>query len=238
MPAVDHPLLAHFLDDPARPANTLRYHELQGFLFAVVSAPEVISPAEWLPRIFGEAEAGYATRDQAQAIVDQIMALYNTINDAVRDPPAVLPPDCPLRDDVLANFPDTAPMAQWSRGFLQGHQWLDALWEETVPQAVDEEFGSVVLTLIFFSSRKIAEAFHAEATTGGQSFAKTAAGIHRVLPAAVSQYARLGRSVAAERAADVVEDVDPARRAKVSRNESCPCGSGKTYKKCCGATVH
>ena len=67
-------------------------------------------------------------------ILGQIMTLYNTINGAVRDPPAVLPPDCPLWGDVLANLTDTAQIAQWSRGFLRGHLWLDALWEETVPQ--------------------------------------------------------------------------------------------------------
>ena len=30
-------------------------------------------------------------------------------------------------------------------------------------------------------------------------------------------------------------DRAPVRAAKVGRNDSCPCGSGKKYKKCCGA---
>ena len=32
----------------------------------------------------------------------------------------------------------------------------------------------------------------------------------------------------------------PNARFKVGRNEECPCGSGKKFKKCCGAppTVH
>ena len=77
MPAVNHPRLARFLADPARPANTLRYHELQGFLFAVASAPEVIPPSEWLPRIFGEAEAGEATLDHA--MLGQILACASRI---------------------------------------------------------------------------------------------------------------------------------------------------------------
>jgi hypothetical protein len=29
-------------------------------------------------------------------------------------------------------------------------------------------------------------------------------------------------------------DAKPARRRKIGRNESCPCGSGRKYKKCCG----
>ncbi len=28
---------------------------------------------------------------------------------------------------------------------------------------------------------------------------------------------------------------EPAKSDKVSRNDPCPCGSGKKYKKCCGA---
>ena len=171
-------------------------------------------------------------------ILGQIMALYNTINAAVLDPPTLLPKDCPLRDAVLANFEDDAPMAQWSRGFLRGHQWLEALWEETVPQELDDELGSILMTLSFFSSREIAEAFHGEAATGGQPFEMTAATIHRVLPTAVAQYAHMGRSIATVRAAPDAEAAEPARRARVGRNDLCPCGSGAKYKKCCGATVH
>ena len=48
--------LRAFLEQPARPAGTLTYHELQGFLFAVVSAPELVRPSEWLPLIFNEQE--------------------------------------------------------------------------------------------------------------------------------------------------------------------------------------
>ena len=44
------------------------------------------------------------------------MALYNTINAAVLDPPTLLPEDCPLRDDVLANFEDEAPIEQLCGG--------------------------------------------------------------------------------------------------------------------------
>ena len=83
------------------------------------------------------------------------------------------------------------------------------------------------MTLSFFSSREIAEAFHGEAAT-----------IHRVLPTAVAQYAHMGRSIATVRAAPDAEAAEPARRARVGRHDPCPCGSGAKYKTCCGATVH
>ncbi len=117
-PAPDPSTLRAFLEHPARPAGALSYHELQGFLFTVVSAPELVRPSEWLPIIFGEEEAVFASPDETKRILGQIMALYNTINAAVLDPPTLLPADCPLRDDVLANF--DAPIAGWARGFLRG----------------------------------------------------------------------------------------------------------------------
>lgn len=30
----------------------------------------------------------------------------------------------------------------------------------------------------------------------------------------------------------------PAKARKVKRNDPCPCGSGKKYKKCCGSPTH
>ena len=82
-PASDPSALRVFLEHPSRPAGTLTYHELQGFLFTIVSAPEAIPLSEWMPIIFAEGEAGYSNLDEAKRILGQIMALYNTTNAAV-----------------------------------------------------------------------------------------------------------------------------------------------------------
>ena len=230
--------LQAFLDHPSRPEGTFRYHELQGFLFTVVSAPDLVPPSDWLPIVFGDEKAAYASLDQANEILGEIMALYNTTNAAVLDPPTVLPADCPLHKDALANFADDAPIAQWSRGFLRGHQWLEQLWEETVPEDLTEELEATFMALSFFSSREMAEGFHAETSTSDQSFEVMADAIHQTVPRAVARYAHMGRSIAevlAERDADAPELTHDA---KVGRNDPCPCGSGRKYKKCCGATVH
>ena len=236
-PSSDPGALQAFLDHPSRPAGTFCYHELQGFLFTVVSAPELVPPSDWLPIIFAEEDAGYASLDEAQEILGHIMALYNTTNAAVLDPPTLLPGDCPLHDDVLANFEDDAPMAQWSRGFLLGHEWLEELWED-LPEEVAEELDAVLMALGFFSSREMAEDFHAETSTSEQSFEAMADAIHRVVPSAVTQYAHMGRSIATVLAGRDTDAPELAHDAKVGRNDPCPCGSGKKYKKCCGATVH
>ena len=238
LPASDPGALRAFLEHPSRPAGTLTYHELQGFLFTVVSAPELIQPSEWLPIIVAGEDVDYASVEQAEAVIGQIMALYNTINAAVLDPPTLLPADCPLRDDVLANFEDDAPIAQWSRGFLHGHQWLEELWEETVPEELDDELGSILMALSFFSSREMAEGFHVEASTDDQSFEAMAEAIHKVVPKAVAQYAYMGRAISTGLAEPDWDEPEQTPHAKIARNEPCPCGSGKKYKNCCEVTAH
>ena len=238
LPASDPGALRAFLEHPSRPAGTLSYHELQGFLFTVVSAPELISASEWLPIIFAGEDVDYASAEQAEAILGQIMTLSNTINAAVRDPPTLLPADCPLRDDVLANFEDDAPIAHWSRGFLRGHQWLEELWEEDVPKELQEELDATLMALSFFSSREMAEGFHVEDTSGDQSFEAMADAIHRVVPKAVAQYAYMGRAISTVLAEPDWEEPERTHHAKIARNEPCPCGSGKKYKNCCEVTAH
>ena len=209
---------------------------MEGFLFTVASAPELIPLSDWLPIVFGEQEVDYASPDEAQAIIGQIMALYNTTNAAVLDPPTRLPADCPLQDDALADLEDAAPMAQWSRGFLCGHQWLEELWED-VPEELADELDAILMALGFFSSREMAESCHAEVTTGEQSFKATADAMHRVVPSAIAQYAHMGRWIATV-LAERESDAPATRDVRVGRNDPCPCGSGKKYKKCCGVTVH
>ena len=237
LPASDPSALRAFLEHPSRPAGTLTYHELQGFLFTIVSAPELIPPSEWIPIIFAEEDADYSNLDEANEILGQIMALYNTTNAAVLAPPTLLPADCPLRDDVLANFEDEAPIAQWSRGFLRGHQWLEQLWED-LPEEMAEELDATLMALAFFSSRQMANAFHAEDTTDDQSFEAMAGAIHRVVPMAVAQYANMGRSIATVLAEPDWDEPERTHHAKIARNEPCPCGSGKKYKECCEVTEH
>ena len=238
LPSLDPSALQAFLTHPSRPTGTLRYHELQGFLFTVASAPELIRPSEWQPIIFGDKDAEFASLEEAQEIIGQLMVLYNAINAAVMDSPTLLPADCPLRDDVLANFDDVAPIAQWSRGFLLGHQWLEELWKEYLPEELAEELAATLMTLSFFSSRALAEAFVAENTGDEQSLETAAATFHGVLPRAVAEYAHLGRSIATALNEHDAEAPEPSRTTKFGRNAPCPCGSGKKYKRCCGATVH
>ncbi len=226
------PALKAFLEDPARPAGTMSYHELQGFLFAVASAPDLVPPSEWMPVVFDEHEPVYADMDEAQAVLGGLMELYNAVNASVLARGTVLPADCRFRDDTLSNLAEDAPISRWSRGFVRGHTWLEESWEGVVPEDLDEEFGATLLTLSFFASRQLADALVAE--TGSPDLDRLAETTREVFPDAAVSYAHLGRLIhqvrmTAEGSGDI-----PRRANAVGRNDPCPCGSGRKYKKCCG----
>jgi len=239
-------VLRDFLE--RRPRTTLRYPELQGFLFAVANAPELILPSEWIPAVFDEDEPEYKDADEARIVNTALMEEYNAVNDASLLP--TLPPGCELRDDPMANLEDDAPIAGWSRGFMAGHQWLRETWDGYLPDTDDdrsadaedegdeadlsEDLGAMLMVLSFFSSRALAEKFCR--ATGGKDLAELAPQMHELVPEALKGYATLGRSIQ-ERVAEA--ERMPLRRAspKIGRNDLCPCGSGKKYKRCCGSSA-
>jgi uncharacterized protein YecA (UPF0149 family) len=90
----------------------------------------------------------------------------------------------------------------------------------------------LLMTLTFFTSPKLAEAYHQE-TNGKSNLEQFADSIIEVLPEAMSEYAHLGRAIYQARLEVNDLDSEPTDRAKVGRNDPCPCGSGKKFKKCC-----
>ena len=151
--------LAAFLAAPERPEGTMNYTELHGFLFAVACCPVTVEPTEWLTMIFNEEDANFASEDEAEEMLQAIAAAYNEIYDELREGDALLPECCQILTPPMANFGEESTLAAWSRGFLEGHEWLSAAWEQGIPAALDDELGSCLMMLFLFSSHELAEAF-------------------------------------------------------------------------------
>jgi len=225
--------LTPFLEDPRRPPGTLSYHELQGFLFAVASSPDLIAPSEWMPFVFGDHEIEYESLDEAQHVIGELMSVYNDINASVVSGAAALPADCVVFEDGLANLEDHAPVSLWSRGFLRGHQWLEESWDPYIVDELEDDYAVLLMTLSFFASSSLAREFCEEARH--PSLPEMASTLAQAFPQAVEEYAQLGLWI--RQAIAEAEHHEPETREspKIGRNEPCPCGSGRKYKKCCGA---
>ena len=193
--------LRKFLVSPQRPDGTLCFQELQGFLFAVASCPEMIQPSDWLPVISDDEDIGFNDQSEAQRIMSLIMTLFNQVNCAVLDRSDKMPAGCESQNEIDANFEEDAAISQWSLGFALGHDWLANVWDEYVPESLDGECGSTAMVLSFFGSRQLAEAYYVESTTTprhrkpDKSFAEFAKLVQELFPAALSSYAHLGRTI-------------------------------------------
>jgi len=195
----DAQLLTEFLIDPKRPEGTLRFHELQGFLFAIASSPETIPTPEWLSSISNDEEFGFEDEHEAQRILNSIIALFNEVNTTVLERSEALPRGCEFNEDVLSNFDERSTISEWSRGFLVGHDWLSELWEEYLIDEMDEECGATTMVLTFFSSRRLGEAYFQDTNSKRKiseaEFEKFGKKVRKLFPTALASYAHLGRTI-------------------------------------------
>lgn len=227
--------LRRFLSAPERPEGTMTYPQLAGFLFSVACAPEVIPPSEWMPIVFNDGDAGFETPREAEQVIEAMMALYNECGRQGTEEGEALPPGCEILAPPLRNLEADAPLSRWARGFVTGSSWLEEIWDELTPDELDGELGGILMILSFFASPKLAEAYLKDAKEG-LTIERMAETILPVFPDATTGYARMGRIFYQALMEEDTPEEKPPARPKVGRNDPCPCGSGKKFKKCCAET--
>lgn len=234
--------LEALLDRPDQPDGTLTYRELQGFVFALACAPELVAPSEWIARIFGDRAPAVADKEEAQELLDLVMALYNEVNLGVVEGQPTLPPDCAFREELMANLDPGSPIGEWCAGFRMGHMWLVESWDELLPSALEGEYAACVTTLTFFESREMAEATTEELGGPAESLEENAKTFRQLFAGAMESYAEMGRAIYLEHfqggiGAPGGSDFSDEPGVPVW-NEPCPCGSGRNFGACCGRSVH
>jgi len=213
--------------------GTLPFPAMAGFLFAVVCAPGFPLPSEWLHLVLGEAE--FENDQEADDIIGAIFALLNWVSEEVNtDNGDPLPEDCVPDPDPMANLEEGSRFGLWCEGFARGQmafeqEWLNVLTSDDRRTKLSFNF----MGLSFFSSQEVAREIHSDLAKISElgSFQEMATQLHQSIPDAIADYIDLALEV---RNQGQAPPAGPARSTKIGRNQPCPCGSGKKYKKCCG----
>ena len=236
--------LEKLLDALDAPEDNLNILELQGFLFAVVITPDVLQPSEWMAEIFDGEMPEYDSMEQAQEITECIMGAYNHFNE--------------LRNKGRLKFPFKIEkfnadvfdeMIDWSYGFLTGLRLRTDIW---LSNTVADEMGvendpvtnSVGIVLAVADDefdktdmlKNLAERCSEEELTEKELEIKLFSELLLTLPIAIKTIQEFADVMEERRLTEIVSEQRPGQRAntrKIGRNEPCPCGSGKKYKKCC-----
>lgn len=198
---------------------------LDGFLHALAIGPETLMPSQWLPKVWGLDDGGMAppVQDvgQMERVLGLVMRHFNSIVFGFGQRPPFVEPLWGTTQYDMGEFDDAE---MWAYGFSEGVNLNRAAWQALLhdPQGQqwyrpigllgEDEFSPDQDTLTHTPAQREALAETIE---------------HSLLQ--IHAYWLPLRHAAAER--------QPAQRMgkKVGRNEPCPCGSGKKFKKCCGA---
>ena len=211
--SLDFDKLDDFLMSDRVPEDCMQLSDLDGFLTAVAIGPELIMPSEWLPVIWGEGEPVFESAEEAQGVIGAIMARYNEILHLMQHQPDDYEP-------VFWETPDGEAVAgDWAEGFMAGVALRRSAWQ---PLVESEEDGGLLAPIVAFLHDEEGNSLIQGETNQLAEVQKMA--IELIAPSvqAISNYWKAHRP--------------PLRRAlKTGRNEPCPCGSGRKYKRCCGA---
>jgi len=220
--------LDNFFDDEALQETSMDVATLEGYLTAIAIGPQSVKPSQWLPWVWdmddGEAEPEFVDDDQAKRILSLIMRLYNgVIRSFMTNPDAFEP---------MFWRGKQRGATEWCEGFLLGFQFNDEAW--ALLSIAQPKWFTPFMRLGTSEGIDIT-ASEGDAGEWMREVEPSVARIHaywndrrdRQACGIVSDDFRLG----------VQKEVVPVVRGgpKIGRNDPCPCGSGKKFKKCCGA---
>lgn len=229
MPHTDQELaaLATLLRDLPIENDGMTVAELDGFVAGLLVCPELIMPSEWLPVVWGD-DVVESFRDEGQlkTTLNAVMDHYNRIAKLLATSPddyeALFGVD-PNSDDIL--------WEPWISGFERAMQLRQDSWEDIV-ESGDDEAASCISMVVALN----------EIDQGTSELPdKSINELDEVAPDYIADIvitlnawtkSRLQNHVGNYEAANT--NVVPFRTTKVGRNDPCPCGSGKKYKRCCG----
>jgi len=213
-------------------SSSIGLYQACGFTLAVASAPEIITPLEWLPCLFLEDRLPEfpSETDREKAISLLIhLADHWTVQIAGRAP-----------QDALLELPDgcwfisgkgpSQAVRDFCKGYLSGYRWLQRAWDLALQKVGDEDREKLVFnaTIMACLTLHYSDEKGETATMPGRVLPMKPAKAWHLLPALLIESGGFGLD-----RQQAMGDSAPMAADQVGRNEPCPCGSGKKYKKCC-----
>ena len=213
--------LDRFLTSRQVPPTTMSLEMIDGYLTALAIGPTELPLLQHLPLVWGETgeQPAWDGEEQADCVIGLLVQQSNAIT-VRRNADA---PHLPF----IMHFNDDEFGCEWSEGFLLGLDLQAQEWQ----RLLDDRRGNEDMLTIVALSKDASGLLDRTATPAERD------GIIERLPYILQRIAAYWRNPSGGYARQ-----QPIRVAKVGRNDPCPCGSGKKYKKCCAlappSTLH
>ena len=214
--------LADILDDISPEAMNLEM--LDGFFCALICSPTLVQLNAYLPVIFGE-NYSFSSEKQATTFFELSMRHWNFIAGELLKS---LEKDNPYLPIMLEDENGVQLGNDWATGFMKGIAFEPESWSETI-----DDDGGLLLPMLILAHENDPD-IELRLTSHLPPDARK-----EVILNMVGSLILIYRFFAPYRASSTTT----IRRegVKVGRNDSCPCGSNRKYKQCCGnnsQTIH
>jgi len=189
--------------------------ELDGFLTAIVSGPVMIPASQWLPVVWGDYAPVWKNKKEFESVFSMLIRHMNDIAVTLMEQPEDFEPVFMQR---VVEGKTYVIVDEWCEGYHRGVSLAIDAWETG-----GSEMSVFLAPILAFT----------EATNWrGHNFNE--AEIEN-LQKAVAENAKIIHAFWLVRRMSDVPVSAPVRReeTRTGRNDPCPCGSGKKYKKCC-----
>lgn len=193
---------------------------LHGYLTALAIGPQQVLMPEWLPRVWGaEGKPPQFKSEKESSRITNLIARY--MNEIVMTF-EVAPKDFePLYCEFEWEGKQLIDGEAWAWGFLEAVDLRADAWEPIW----DSNLAPLMRVIYLLGAEEIEEEEMTLVDDPAKRH-KLAIEVEAAIPAIHRFWLPLRKS-----AVTTIE----RKEAKVGRNDDCPCGSGKKYKKCCGA---
>jgi uncharacterized protein len=216
--------LEELLDSEAFGAERLLLDEMQALFCAVAAAPEPVPLDDSLPAVLGEAPNWESPAQEAE-VLDLVTRLHDEIAATLAAGQDVAPLLYPLDEDS-----EELDFAAWANAYLMGTELGEADWFEAADEH-EEDLYDLLSPVFLLSGTMETQTLEGGGTWLSPSEEARAMALAQErlpeMPQRVYAFWQIKRQPVATLRRDVP---------KVGRNDPCPCGSGKKYKHCCGAS--
>jgi uncharacterized protein len=196
--------------------------ELDGFLAGILVCPDLIMPGEWLPMVWGgenkDAAPVFENTNQAEQLVGLIMERYNDVAVELQRGGGHYEPlfDVDKRhNEILWEI--------WIGGFHTALKLRPEAWAKV--RGSDGDARSALAGLV-----ALVQIGRGESTLPKEQID----GITAKAPDLIPHYIKTLNAWRISQQVGGQFKTEAPNFGKVGRNEPCPCGSGKKYKRCCG----
>jgi uncharacterized protein len=192
---------------------------MDGFFAALVCSPDLIMPSSYFKYVWGD-DHEFETIEEAEKYASLVLRHWNSISQQLRENDVF--------DPVMIETEDHSTGNEWAVGFMKGFQLGGDEWNDYLD---DEENAGVFVPILMLAHENDPDPEMRPEPIDDEQRDKLLAGIAVGVPLMYKYMAPFRASGLPRH-----EPIETFKRTtrKIGRNESCPCGSGLKYKRCCG----